>query len=201
MNKANKYTQDEVLKACLKYYDGDLMQSSVTQKKYLLRDKDGLFDELDQNGMHDRLAREFTRIEKKMNKSLDEKAYFTKIRGLLDRFKKTVPQGSPMSAIGNPYQIQSLSNCMVISSPEDSIDGIFNSGLEIAELQKRRCGVGVDVSTLRPFNSRVNNAALISSGTPCFSDFYSHITRMIGQSGQFSTKLLRKSKNEQLAQL
>jgi ribonucleoside-diphosphate reductase alpha chain len=184
------YTHEAVLKSCLEYYDGDIMQSSITQKKYLLRDKDGTFYESNPDHMHDRLAREFARIEKKMNQTIDENAYFARVRALLNRFSKTVPQGSPMAAIGNDFQIQSLSNCMVIAAPHDSMAGIFKSGLEIAELQKRRAGVGIDLSTLRPVGSKVNNAALSSSGVPCFSDFYSDITRMIGQRGRVGALML-----------
>lgn len=184
------YTHDEVLKACLEYYKGDIMQASVTQNKYLLRDKDGAFYELSPDDMHDRLAREFTRIESSMSKNLDSIEYYTKVRKLLDHFNKVVPQGSPMAAIGNPFQVQSLSNCMVIASPEDNVAGIFKSGSEIAELQKRRAGVGVDLSTLRPAGSVVNNAALYSSGVACFSDFYSSITRMIGQLGRVGALMI-----------
>lgn len=184
------YTHDAVLKSCLEYYDGDLMQSSITQKKYLLRDRDDIFYEASPDHIHDRLAHEFARIEKKMNPIIDENAYFIRVRALLNRFSKTVPQGSPMAAIGNNFQIQSLSNCMVIASPHDSMAGIFKSGLEIAELQKRRAGVGLDLSTLRPMGSKVNNAALSSSGVACFSDFYSEITRMIGQRGRVGALML-----------
>lgn len=185
-----RYTYDEVLNSCLEYYSGDLMQASVVQKKYLLRGKDGTFYEATPDHMHDRLAAEFVRIEKKLNPGLDENAYSIRVRALLNRFSKTVPQGSPMAAIGNPFQTQSLSNCMVIASPEDSIAGIFKSGLEIAELQKRRAGVGVDLSTLRPAGSDVNNAALSSSGIACFSEFYSNITRMIGQRGRIGALMI-----------
>lgn len=188
--KVTQYTHDEVLDACLAYYGGDLMQASVVQKKYLLRDKQGVFYENTPDKMHDRLAAEFVRIEKKLNPSLDENAYRIRVRGLLNRFSKTVPQGSPMSAIGNPFQVQSLSNCMVIASPDDSIAGIFKSGLEIAELQKRRAGVGVDLSTLRPAGTDVNNAALSSSGVSAFSEFYSNITRMIGQRGRIGALMI-----------
>jgi ribonucleotide reductase alpha subunit len=184
------FNQNEVLDACIGYFNGDIMQASVAQKKYLLRDKNEAYHELTPHDMHDRLAKEFTRVEKKMNKSINETEYFTKIRALLNRFSKTVPQGSPMAAIGNKFQMQSLSNCMVIASPNDSISGIFKSGLEIAELAKRRCGIGLDISTLRPFGSTVNNAALSSSGVPCFSDLYSHITRMIGQKGRIGALML-----------
>lgn len=190
MSGNKTYTQDAVLKSCIEYYNGDLMQASVTQKKYLLRNKSGDFFESNPDHMHDRLASEFARIEKQMNPTIDKDVYFNRVRKLLDRFSKTVPQGSPMAAIGNPFQIQSLSNCMVISAPVDSIAGIFNAGLEIAELQKRRAGVGIDLSTLRPEGSKVNNAALSSSGVPCFSDFYSDITRMIGQRGRVGALML-----------
>ena len=187
---ASTYTHEDVLKACLQYYNGDIMQASVTQNKYLLRDKSGVFHERTPDDMHDRLAQEFTRIELKLNSSLDSAAYYKRIRSLIDRFNKVVPQGSPMAAIGNPYQVQSLSNCMVIASPEDNIAGIFRSGSEIAELQKRRVGVGVDLSSLRPAGSVVNNAALYSSGVACFSDFYSNITRMIGQLGRIGALMI-----------
>lgn len=188
--KVTQFSHDEVLNACLTYYSGDLMQASVVQKKYLLRDKQGAFYETNPAQMHDRLAAEFVRIEKKLNPKLDENAYLIQVRTLLDRFSKTVPQGSPMSAIGNPFQVQSLSNCMVIASPDDSIAGIFKSGLEIAELQKRRAGVGIDLSTLRPAGTDVNNAALSSSGISCFSEFYSNITRMIGQRGRIGALMI-----------
>lgn len=192
-NVLKTYTHDEVLKSCLAYYNGDIMQASVTQNKYLLRDKNGTFLESDPDGMHDRLAFEFARIEHILNKNacnIKESEYYKDVRRLLNRFSKVVPQGSPMAAIGNPYQIQSLSNCMVIASPEDNIAGIFKSGSEIAELQKRRAGVGVDLSTLRPAGSVVNNAALYSSGVACFSDFYSSITRMIGQLGRVGALMI-----------
>lgn len=189
-SSTTQYSHDEVLNACLAYYEGDLMQASVVQKKYLLRDKHNKFYETNPGHMHDRLAAEFARIERKLNPNVDENAYLTRVRGLLNRFSKTVPQGSPMSAIGNPFQVQSLSNCMVIASPDDSIAGIFKSGLEIAELQKRRAGVGVDLSTLRPAGTDVNNAAISSSGISCFSEFYSNITRMIGQRGRIGALML-----------
>lgn len=187
------YSYEEVLSASLNYYNGDLLAASTVAKKYLLRNKEGQFLEKTPDDMHNRLAFEFARIEKKMNPSCNEALYFQQVRALLHRFKKTVPQGSPMSGIGNPFQLQSLSNCTVIDSPEDSISGVFKAGHEIAELQKRRSGVGIDLSTLRPYGSRVNNSAEISSGVPCFSDFYSYITRMIGQKARQGALMLTLS--------
>ena len=178
------FTFDEAVASCLDYFKGDLLAATTVAKKYLVRDEKNLFTESEPYGMHRRMALEFTRIERKMRGSLDGSTYFTEVLGLLNHFRKTVPQGSPMAAIGNPYQLQSLSNCFVVESPTDDIAGIFNTGKEIAQIQKRRGGVGVDLSSLRPSGSRVNNAAITSSGVPCFSDFYSYVTRMIGQLGR-----------------
>lgn len=178
------YNYGQVLKECLKYFGGDLMAASTVAKKYLMRHTGGKFVENNPDMMHRRLVAEFVRIESKFQSPQAPIYYQDRFYEILHGFKKTVPQGSPMAGIGNPYQLQSLSNCFVVESPHDSITGIFQTGLEIAEIQKRRGGVGVDLSTLRPFGSRVNNAAATSAGTPCFSDFYSHITRMIGQLGR-----------------
>ena len=182
--KVQTYGQSEVLKACLEYFDGDLLAASVAMRKYLMKNLEGEYVEKSPEDIHKRLALEFVRIEKKMNPSLNKELYKERVSGLLHRFKKVCPQGSPMSAIGNPYQLQSASNCYVISSPHDSIDGVFKTGLELAQVSKRRGGIGINISTLRPYGSRVNNAAGTSSGIPCFADFYSHITRMIGQNGR-----------------
>ena len=183
---------EQVLKSSLEYFNGDLLAASTWAKKYALQNNNEFFESTPDE-MHIRLATEFARVEKKMNLSCNEALYFQRVYSLLKRFQKTVPQGSPMAGIGNPYILQSLSNCTVVDSPRDSIEGIFSTGLEIAQLQKRRAGVGSDLSTLRPYGSSVNNAAVISSGIPCFSDFYSYITRMIGQSARQGALMLTSS--------
>ncbi len=180
----------EALAQSLDYFNGDLIAASTVAKKYLLRDHENRFYESTPAGMHNRLATEFARVEKKMNPACNEAEYFRRVFALLNNFGKTVPQGSPMSGIGNPFMLQSLSNCTVVDSPKDNIAGIFKTGYEIAELQKRRAGVGVDMATLRPYGAPVNNAAAVSSGVPCFSDFFSHITRMIGQNGRNGALML-----------
>lgn len=184
------YTSEEVLEACLDYYKGELTPASVVHKKYLLKNKEGQFVEKTPADMHFRLAAEFTRAELKFNAELDAKAFFKRCFELFDRFSHVVPQGSPMAAVGNPYQIQSLSNCFVVESPKDTMEGIFTTGLELSQIYKRRGGCGVEMSTLRPMGARVNNAALKSSGVPCFSDFFSHITRMTGQAGRSGALML-----------
>lgn len=177
------YTWNEAFAASKEYFAGDELPANVWANKYALRDPEGLFVEKTPADMHNRLAREFARIDKEKY-GLDFEEHFARYRDAMEQFSRIVPQGSPMAAVGNPYNIMSASNCIVIESPEDSIAGIMQSGLELAQLMKRRAGVGLDISTLRPDGFKVNNAARTTSGAFSFADFYSYVTRMIAQNGR-----------------
>ncbi len=173
-------TFEEAYKASLDYYGGDDLSAKTFVGKYALRDHDGVYEELTPDDMHRRLAREFARIEKKYKNPLDEETIYQALKD----FKYLVPQGSPMSAIGNPYVIQSLSNCVVTESPEDNVQSIMDAARSLAQLFKRRCGVGIDISKLRPEGTVVNNAARTTTGAWSFADLYSYVCRMIGQAGR-----------------
>lgn len=174
------YSRGEVVSASLEYFKGDELAAN-TFLKYALRDKAGNYYENNPDQMHQRLAKEFARIEKKFGgQALSEEQIYDYLKG----FKYIVPQGSPMSGIGNNYVHMSLSNCIVVASPEDTMSSIVDAGKELANLFKRRCGVGLDISTLRPEGASVSNAAGTSSGAWSFADFYSYITRMVGQNNR-----------------
>lgn len=177
-----KYSADEVLQETLKYFDGNELAANVWITKYALKNKEGDFVEKSPQDMHNRIAKEFVRIEDKFGG--DRKLSFDDILGYTDNFKYIVPQGSPMYGIGNDYNVVSLSNCVVVESPDDTMSSILDRGRDLANLYKRRAGVGIDISTLRPDGAFVNNAAGTSSGAWSFADFYSYITRMVGQSGR-----------------
>jgi ribonucleoside-diphosphate reductase alpha chain len=175
------YAEDLVREGTLDYFRGDELATNVWMTKYALRDKSGDFMEETPNDMHQRLAKEFARIETKFETnglSYDE------IYDLFKDFKYIVPQGSPMYGVGNDYVNASLSNCVVVASPGDNVSSIIDSGKELANLFKRRCGVGLDISNLRPENAPVNNAAGTTTGAWSFADFYSYVCRMIGQNGR-----------------
>lgn len=177
------YTYTQVLEASENYFNGNELSAKVFTDKYALRNNEGSFLELTPDDMHNRLAQQFARIDhEKYEQNFEER--FQVYRSALDHFARIVLQGSPMSAIGNPYQKMSASNCVVIESPKDSIGGIFETAEQMAQLYKRRCGVGVDLSTLRPDGALVNNAARSTSGAWSFADFYSYVTRMIGQNSR-----------------
>lgn len=176
------YSYSEVIEASRNYFKDDL-PAQVFANKYALRDNDNNYYELTPDDMHDRLANEFARIDaEKYGLVFDERQKI--YRNSLNQFSRIVPQGSPMAAIGNNLQLMSASNCVVIESPEDSIAGIMKAGTDLAQLMKRRAGVGIDISTLRPEGLVVNNAARTTSGAWSFADFFSYITRMIAQNGR-----------------
>lgn len=179
--KAEKiYTKEEVIKASTEYFKGDVMAAEVWFNKYALKDTDGNIYELTPDDMHRRIAKEFVRIEKKYKNPLTEEEIFNLIKG----FTYVVPQGSPMAGIGNNFQYVSISNCFVIGNEADSYGGILNLDQELVQLQKRRAGVGLDLSFVRPENSKVLNSALTSTGIVPFMDRYSNSTREVAQGGR-----------------
>ena len=131
-----KYTYEEVYNASLDYFKGDQLAAGVFVGKYALKDLEGNYYELTPADMHDRLATEFAKIESKYPNPMEKQ----EIYDLFDGFKYVVPQGSPMSGIGNNYQIQSISNCFVIDSPYDSYAGILHTDQQQVQIMKRRGG-------------------------------------------------------------
>jgi ribonucleoside-diphosphate reductase alpha chain len=174
------YAHDEALRASLAYFDGDELAAATFINKYALRDDKGELLELSPEDMHHRLAKEFARIESKYDCAMSESEIFL----LFDHFHYVVPQGSPMSAIGNPYKVQSLSNCFVIAPPADSYGSIARADEEILQIQKRRGGVGIDISSLRPRGLPVKNAAGSSDGIGIFMERFSNTTREVAQGGR-----------------
>lgn len=168
----------------LKYFEGDELAANVWYNKYALKNTNGEVLEATPTDMHKRLARELARIEAKYTgtTAMSEELIFN----LLDEFKYIIPQGSPMTGIGNNYQISSLSNCFVIG-PEgsgDSYGNIMKIDQELVQLMKRRGGVGTDLSHIRPKGSIVNNSALTSTGIVPFMERYSNSTREVAQDGR-----------------
>lgn len=176
------YTADEALETTREYFGGDELAASAVVNKYLLKNRDGKLLENSPDQMHQRLAREFARMEAKYGG--DRALSYDDIYARLKNFKQIIPQGSPMYGIGNNYAIVSLSNCVVVADPEDDISSIVNQGKDLANLFKRRCGVGLDISKLRPEHTPVSNSAGTTTGAWSFADFYSYICRMIGQNGR-----------------
>ena len=176
------YNEEEVREKTLEYFNGDELATNVFMTKYCLKDNQGQFIELSPDDMHVRMAKEFTRIEEKFGGP--SALSYDKIYELLKDFNKVVPQGSPMMGIGNDYVNVSLSNCVVVDSPADNVSSIMDAGKHLANLFKRRCGVGLDLSNLRPQDTPVNNSAGTTTGAWSFADFYSYVCRMIGQNGR-----------------
>lgn len=180
--KNTKYTREEAIKASLEYFNGDDLAAEVWVNKYALKDSDNNIYELTPNDMHKRIASEFARVESIYPNSISE----SKIYDLIKDFKYIVPQGSPMAGIGNNYQYVSLSNCFVIGNEvdSDSYGGILKLDQELVQLMKRRAGVGLDLSFVRPKGSPVKNSALTSTGVVPFMERFSNSTREVAQDGR-----------------
>ena len=185
------YSQDEAYEASLEYFKGDDLAARVWVNKYALKDSFGHLYEQTPDDMHRRLASEIARIEKNYENPMTEEEIFA----LLKDFKYIVPQGGPMTGIGNDYQIASLSNCFVIGNEgnSDSYGGIMKIDQEQVQLMKRRGGVGHDLSHIRPKGSPVKNSALTSTGIVPFMERYSNSTREVAQDGRRGALMLSVS--------
>ena len=180
------YTAEDVLRESLKYFNGDNLAASVFMSKYALRDSSGNLYESNPDQMHSRMAKEFARIEKKYPNSISEEEIYSYFKN----FNKIVPQGSPMSGIGNDYQIQSLSNCFVIENPHDSYGGILKVDQEQVQIMKRRGGVGFDISSIRPRGRSTSNAARTTDGIEVFMERFSNSCREVAQGGRRGALML-----------
>ncbi len=185
------YTPEEIKEASFEFFKGDDLATKVWSTKYALKDSFGNVYELTPDDMHRRLAREIGRIEKNYPNSLTESELFD----LFKDFKYIVPQGSPMTGIGNEYQVASLSNCFVIgfAADSDSYGAIIKIDEEQVQLMKRRGGVGHDLSHIRPKGSPVKNSALTSTGIVPFMERYSNSTREVAQDGRRGALMLSVS--------
>jgi ribonucleoside-diphosphate reductase alpha chain len=183
------YSPDEAFVASVKYFKGDDLAARVWVNKYALKDSYGNIYELTPDDLHHRLASEIARIEKNYPSPLSEDELFELFRD----FKYIVPQGGPMTGIGNDFQVGSLSNCFVVGNGADSYGGIIMIDQEQVQLMKRRGGVGHDLSHIRPKGSPVKNSALTSTGIVPFMERFSNSTREVAQDGRRGALMLSVS--------
>lgn len=191
MKESKTYSFDEAFETSLRYFDGDELAARVWVNKYAMKDSFGNIYEKSPEDMHWRIANEVARIEKKYKNPISAQDVFE----LLDHFRYIIPAGSPMTGIGNNYQIASLSNCFVIGldGDADSYGAILRIDEEQVQLMKRRGGVGHDLSHVRPKGSPVNNSALTSTGLVPFMERYSNSTREVAQDGRRGALMLSVS--------
>lgn len=191
MDQLQTYAYEEAYQASLQYFDGDELAARVWVNKYAMKDSFGNIYEKSPEDMHWRIAREVARIEQKYENPVSAEEVFE----LLDHFRYIVPAGSPMTGIGNDFQVASLSNCFVIGldGDADSYGAILRIDEEQVQLMKRRGGVGHDLSQLRPKGTPVNNSALTSTGLVPFMERYSNSTREVAQDGRRGALMLSVS--------
>ena len=186
----NKLTYDEALKNALKYFNGDDLAASVFISKYAISDEENNYLESTPDEMHYRMAKEFARIEEKMggNTKLSEDEIYK-----LFNDWTIIPGGSVMNGLGNPNYIGSLSNCFVAQPPMDSYSSIMKNREIMVQLMKRRGGVGIDISNLRPSGAKVSNAAKTSTGAVSFMNVYSELTKEVALNGRRGALMISMS--------
>ncbi len=185
------YSFEDAYRSSIEYFGGDELAAKVWATKYALKDSDGNIFECTPADMHHRIAAEVARIEAKYPNPLSHEELFE----LFDHFRYIVPQGSPMTGIGNDYQVASLSNCFVVGldGSADSYGAVIKIDEEQVQLMKRRGGVGHDLSHIRPKGSPVKNSALTSTGLVPFMERYSNSTREVAQDGRRGALMLSVS--------
>jgi ribonucleoside-diphosphate reductase alpha chain len=184
------FTFEEAFQSSVEYFGGDELAAKVFVDKYALRDNEGSLHEKTPSDMFKRVAKEFARIEKKkFKKPMSEEQIFN----LMDGFKHIIPQGSPLFGIGNNYQYVTLSNCYLLDVPEDSYSSILLVDHQLVNISKRRGGVGIDLSNLRPVGATTRNAARSSTGVPSWMERYSNSIREVGQAGRRGALMLTLS--------
>ncbi len=191
METKKTFTYDEAFATSLKYFDGDELAARVWVNKYAMKDSYGNIYEGSPEDMHWRIANEIARIEQEYDNPMPALEVFN----LLDHFRYIIPAGSPMTGIGNNYQVASLSNCFVIGldGRADSYGAIIKIDEEQVQLMKRRGGVGHDLSHIRPKGTPVKNSALTSTGIVPFMERYSNSTREVAQEGRRGALMLSVS--------
>lgn len=202
--KQSTYTFNEVFTEVIHYFEKDELAATTWMNKYAMKNKKGEFLETTPDDMHRRMATQFARIESNYLQPIAEDdllmmSEYGRTRSLLGEekiynyfknFKYVIPQGSVMAGLGNKHMLASLSNCVVMPEIHDSYGGIFKTDEQLAQLFKRRCGVGIDLSSLRPANSSVSNAAGTTSGAVSFMERFSNTTREVAQNGRRGALML-----------
>src|SRR5690606_26840857 len=190
-NQRKIYTYDEAIKASTEYFKGDTLAATVFINKYALKDSEGNIYESTPDEMHQRIASEIARVESKYANPMSEEELFD----LIKNFTYIIPQGSPMTGIGNPFQIASLSNCFVIGNNRESetYGCIMKIDQEQVQIMKSRGGVGHALSHIRPKGSPVKNSALTSTGLVPFMERFANSTREVAQDGRRGALMLSRS--------
>ena len=168
------------------YLGDNELAKSIYEKKYYLKDLNNELIEKNPEDVFKRLASFLAtpELSKSKQKKWAEKFYTELFEG---RF---VSGGRVLAGAGDLYRVKTLANCFVSKIDHDDIDSIYKTAFECARTYSYGGGIGVDISSLRPKDSVVHNAADSSTGAVSFMELYSLTTGLIGQSGRRGALML-----------
>ena len=168
------------------YLGGNELAQKIYKEKYFIKDLDNKTIEKTPEDVFKRLAAFIATTEQGKTKQYKwaEKFYNELFEG---RF---VAGGRVLAGAGDIYRIKTLANCFVTKIKSDDIDSIYKAAFECARTYSYGGGIGVDISSLRPKDAVVHNAADSSTGAVSFMELYSLTTGLIGQSGRRGALML-----------
>jgi ribonucleoside-diphosphate reductase alpha chain len=167
------------------YLSGNELAISIYKKKYFLKDTEGNLIEHRPEDVFLRLASFLAAVES------DEKALEWAKRFYLELYEGLwLPGGRIIAGAGDLYRLKTLANCFVSQIENDDIESIYKAAYEAARTYSYGGGIGIDITTLRPADSIVHNAANVSTGAVSFMELYSLTTGLIGQSGRRGALML-----------
>ena len=168
------------------YLGGNELAQKIYKEKYFIKDLDNKTIEKTPEDVFKRLAAFIATTEQGKAKQYKwaEKFYNELFEG---RF---VAGGRVLAGAGDIYRIKTLANCFVTKIKSDDIDSIYKAAFECARTYSYGGGIGVDISSLRPKDAVVHNAADSSTGAVSFMELYSLTTGLIGQSGRRGALML-----------
>ena len=168
------------------YLGDNVLAQNLYKKKYFIKDLNSDLIESTPEDVFKRLSSFLATVEgtKAKQKKWATKFYEELFEG---RF---IPGGRVLAGAGDLYRLKTLANCFVTKIQRDEIDSIYKAAFECARTYSYGGGIGVDISSLRPKDSIVHNAADSSTGAVSFMELYSLTTGLIGQSGRRGALML-----------
>jgi len=168
------------------YLGDNVLAQNLYKKKYFIKDLNSDLIENTPEDVFKRLSSFLATVEgtKAKQKKWATKFYEELFEG---RF---IPGGRVLAGAGDLYRLKTLANCFVTKIQRDEIDSIYKAAFECARTYSYGGGIGVDISSLRPKDSIVHNAADSSTGAVSFMELYSLTTGLIGQSGRRGALML-----------
>lgn len=156
----------------------------MMQKRYLMLHDDGTQET--PADMFERVANALADGEKVYGKNEEFVEQVAKDFFTIMGSKEYTPAGRTLTNAGGETPL--IANCIVLRI-QDSMESIFQTLKEAALLQQAGCGLGFDLSEMRPANSPTKKSRGRASGPVTFLSVYDHAFGTIKQQGRHGANM------------